>query len=89
MSNTDNQVNLNLAAGISELDDVLASQHSGGLSLSVVAKSGESAAGAVTSDGRRAQAGNGEVQFEFDEDTTASSFTFPDIFGDFSFTLSA
>lgn len=85
MSNTKELININSVVKIQELDDVLASQCRGGLSLSVTAKAGESAAAAATSDGTKATAGNGEVSVSFDDDATSPSFTFPDIFGDFSF----
>lgn len=88
MSNANNRINFDRVPGTKELDDVVAAQLSGGVSLSVIARAGESAAGAITSDGRRAEAGNGEVRFEDDLTADTSSSTFPNIFGDFSFVFS-
>lgn len=78
MFNTQEPINLDSIAGIQELDDALASQCRGGgrrLSLRVTAGAGESAAGAITSNGAKAAAGNGEVVFG--DNITFPSFTFP------------
>ena len=63
MSNIKKQIHLDSIAGIHQLDDVSASQCRGGLSLSITAEAGESAAGATTGN-KKAQAGNGEVSFD-------------------------